>query len=165
MCSGTKRAGHEWGVVPKSYVVKKRNPLQLGNAAAHSAIFHHSVRRRYTDFKKVVLQSARSEIVHPEKGSPFTLNQHSELRLPEFPGVATKVYDFKKFWAIEKGDPGLQLRGASLGIAQFVVVHEMDLRLKHGVAKFILETNHHGSIWKHFSGSQSPDERSFGVST
>ena len=149
MCADTAQPDHTYrsqhvptrdsNIVGKRSVVEKtkdippaRNPIRLKDV--HKAINEHGIRKRYTDYRICVLQVLNAGKQAPPPASPFalqgvdtywvqtTLQLHEDGSLPfsELPGMF----------------PSLQLKGITLGVAQYVVgTFELDLKKKIGTMK------------------------------
>ena len=90
---------------------------------------------RYTDFKICVLQVLNARRQLPQRGTPFAseceetywvqttmrLHEDGSLPLSELPGMYPRLYTFDQFWDIPRRQEGQQLKGVTLGVAQYVV--------------------------------------------
>ena len=91
--------------------------------------------RRYTDYKICVLQVLSASKQTPLPATPFaldggdtywvqtTMQLHDDGHLPfsELPGMFPRLYTFDKFWEIPRRQEGQQLKGVTLGVAQYIV--------------------------------------------
>ena len=129
-----------------------RNPIRLKDV--HRAINEHGTRKRYTDDKICVLQVLNAGKQAPPPTSPFalegpdtywvqtTMKLHEDASLPfsELPGMFPSLYTFDTFWEIPRRQEGQQLKGITLGVAQYIVgTFELDFRKKAATMKSHIE--------------------------
>ena len=147
----------KWSVVEKTKdIPPNRNPIRLKDA--HKAIAEHGTRKRYTDYKICVLQVLNAGKQTPPPASPFaldggdtywvqpavqtTMQLHEDGSLPfsELPGMFPSLYSFDTFWEIPRRQEGQQLKGITLGVAQYVVgTFELEFRKKAATTKLYIE--------------------------
>ena len=139
----------KWSVIEKTKdIPPARNPIRLKDV--HKAIHEHGIRKRYTDYKICVLQVLNAGKQAPPPSSPFalqgvdtywvqtTMQLHEDGSLPfsELPGMFPSLYTFDTFWEIPRRAEGQQLKGITLGVAQYVVrTFELDFKKKTGTMK------------------------------
>ena len=144
----------KWSVIEKTKdIPPTRSPMKLKDNP-HKAIFEHAIRRRYTDYKVCVLQMLEAGKQTPLPDSPFALdggdtywvqttmqiNEDGNLPFSELPGMFPSLYTFDTFWEIPKRIEGQQLRGITLGVAQYVVgTFELEFKKKAGTTKTFIE--------------------------
>ena len=144
----------KWSVVEKTKdIPPTRNPMKLKDNP-HRAISEHGIRRRYTDYKICVLQVLEAGKQTPLPDSPFALdggdsywvqttmqlNEDGNLSFSELPGMFPSLYTFDTFWEIPKRVEGQQLRGITLGVAQYIVgTFELEVKKKAGTTKTFIE--------------------------
>ena len=147
-----------WLTLEKSKdIPTNRNTLRLKDTF-HKSIFDWGTRRRYTDYKICVLQVLNASKQTPPTASPFALDGgdtywvqttmplHEDGSLPfsELPGMFPRLYTFDKFWEIPRRVEGQQLRGVTLGVAQYVVgTFELDSKKRTATMKTFVENEPH----------------------
>ena len=143
----------KWSLVEKiKDIPPNRNPIRLKDL--HKAIAEHGTRKRYTDYKICVLQVLNAGKQTPPPASPFAFdggdtywvqttmqsNEDGSLPFSELPGMFPSLYTFDTFWGIPRRQEGQQLKGITLGVAQYVVgTFELDFRKKAGTNKPYIE--------------------------
>ena len=144
----------KWSVVEKTRdIPATRNPMRLKDNP-HKAISEHGIRKKYTDYKVCVLQVLEAAKQTPPPASPFALdggetfwvqttiqvNEDGTLPFSELPGMFPCLYTFDTFWEIPKRIEGQQLRGVTLGVAQYIVgTFELEFQKRPGTTKTYIE--------------------------
>ena len=145
---------NKWSVSGKPKDIPgNRRPIRLKDPS-HKAICEHGTRKRYTDYKICVIQVLSASKQTPPSVSPFaldggdtywvqtTMKLHDDGSLPfsELPGMFPRLYTFDNFWEIPRRQEGQQLKGVTLGVAQYVVgTFELENKKKAGTMKTYVE--------------------------
>ena len=116
------------------------------------------------DYKICVLQVLSASKQTPPPATPFaiegedtywvqtTMQLHEDGSLPfsELPGMFPRLYTFDKFWEIPRRQEGQQLKGVTLGVAQYVVgTFELENKKKTATMKTYVENEHISALVEH----------------
>ena len=145
---------NKWSVSDKPKdIPRNRRPIRLKDPA-HKAICEHGTRKRFTDYKICVLQVLTASKQTPLPATPFALDGgdtywvqttmplHDDGHLPfsELPGMFPRLYTFDRFWEIPSRQEGQQLKGVTLGVAQYIVgTFELENKKKTATMKTYVE--------------------------